>query len=149
MALFVQYFIKEDTVSFCLFYRPQTKFAKVMFLHVSVILSTGWGGHAWWGGACMARGVCMVGGMHGRGHAWQGACVAGGACLPRTPPGRYYGYGIRSMSGRYASYCNAFLFKEQFLFYGKKWWKVSTMCIINIAGWSRPPWNNIASRRIH
>ena len=25
-------------------YLPQTKFAKVMFLHVSVILSTGWGG---------------------------------------------------------------------------------------------------------
>ena len=34
------------------FYRPQTKFAKVMFLHVSVILSTG-------GGAC-SRGVCLV-----------------------------------------------------------------------------------------
>ena len=39
-------------------YRPQTKFAKVIFLQVSVILSTGWGvrgcfgGHAWllWGG---------------------------------------------------------------------------------------------------
>ena len=26
------------------FYRPQTKFAKVMFLHVSVIMSTGVGG---------------------------------------------------------------------------------------------------------
>ena len=53
------------------------------------------------GGACVARGhalwgVCMAGGgMHGGGH---------------PPPGRYYGYGIRSMSGRYASYWNAFLF---------------------------------------
>ena len=39
--------------------------------------------------------------MHGR-----------GACMPHMPPppSRYYGYGIRSMSGRYASYWNAFLF---------------------------------------
>ena len=86
--------------------------------------------------------------MHGRGGMrGKGGVHGGGPCMP--PPGRYYGYGIRSMSGRYASYWNAFLFKEQFLFYGKNWWKVSTMCIINITGWSRPPWNNIASRRIH
>ena len=50
-------------------------------------------------GACMAggmcgRGPCMTGGMHGR-----GACVAGGM------------RGIRSMSGLYASYWNAFFFK--------------------------------------
>ena len=51
-----------------------------------VCLSTGWGGRG--RGACMARG----GGVHGGG-----------------PPGRYYGYGIRWMSGRYASYWNAFL----------------------------------------
>ena len=51
-----------------------------MFLHVSVILSTGGGG------MCMARGggACMAGGLHGRGrgahggHVWQGgACMAG------------------------------------------------------------------------
>ena len=54
------------------------------------------GGHAWWGG-CMAGGACMGG------HAWQGG-------VTHTPPGRYYRYGIRSMSGRYASYWNAFLF---------------------------------------
>ena len=143
-------------------YRPQTKFAKVMFLQVSVCPQ--WGGRhchacppchahppadttamAWgrtWQGACMAGGV--FGGMHGRGcawqrgacmagrhvwqggawqgghawqgHAWWGACVAGGrvhgrgVCVPCTPPSRYYSYGIWSMSGRYASYCNAFLF---------------------------------------
>ena len=64
------------------FYRPQTKFAKVMFLHLSVSHSVhggcawaggmhgGGGRHAWWG-ACML-GVC------GRGHVWWGACVAGG-----------------------------------------------------------------------
>ena len=68
-------------------YRPQTKFAKVMFLHLSVILFKGecvvegraWqGGHVWQG-ACMAaggmhgRGVCMAGGVRGRGHACR-AC---------------------------------------------------------------------------
>ena len=117
------------------------KFAKVMFLQVSVCPQRGhawqggmhgmrgmhgrgcaWCGGVWWGGmhggghggggvhgrgrgmhgggggTCMV-GVCMVGGMHGRGvcawwgHAWQGGMS-----------GRYYGYGIRSMSRRYASY---------------------------------------------
>ena len=63
-------------------YRPQTKFAKVMFSQVSVCPRGGghawqgacvagrhaWQGeHAWWGGACMA------GGMHG-----GGACMVGG-----------------------------------------------------------------------
>ena len=88
-------------------------------------------GHAW-------QGVCMAGGVHGRGCAWQGACVAGGgacmagdvhgrgACMAggvhgrdrhawqggvcdmhACPPTRYYE--IWSMSGRYASYWNAFL----------------------------------------
>ena len=59
-------------------YRPQTKFAKVMFLHVSVILSTG-GWHAWqgeraWQGACVAWRVCTAGGMRGGGGG--GGCVA-------------------------------------------------------------------------
>ena len=55
------------------------------------------------------RGACMAGGMYGRGHAWQGeACVArGGACVAHTSPARYYE--IQSMSGRYASYWNAYL----------------------------------------
>ena len=64
------------------------------------------GGHAW--GACMAgvhgRGVCMVGG-----HAWWGVCMAEGCACHAHPPCRYYGHGIQSMSGRYASYWNAFL----------------------------------------
>ena len=47
-------------------------------------------------GACVV-GACMAGGVHGRGHAWH-------AC----PLDRYYE--TRSMSGRYASYWNAFLF---------------------------------------
>ena len=45
------------------------------------------------------------GGMHGRdgGHAWQGGVR-----------GRYYE--IRSMSGRYASYWNAFLLQKYVAF---------------------------------
>ena len=57
--------------------------------------------------------------MHGGGHEWQGGmhgrgvCMAGGVHDSHAPlPCRYYGYGIRSMSGRYASYWNAFLFFE-------------------------------------
>ena len=55
------------------YYRPQTKFAKVMFSEVSVYP---WGGmrgkgHAWWG----------------RGHAWQWGCVHGGeVCAMHAPP---------------------------------------------------------------
>ena len=65
-------------------------------------------GYAWLPGVCMVAGgvwllgACVVmGGMHGCG----GACVAaGGVCI---------GYDeIRSMSGRYASYWNAFLLDE-------------------------------------
>ena len=100
------------------FYRAQTKFAKVMFLQVSVCPWGGacvaggmhgggahGGGHAWQG-ACMAgEGCAWWGGMHGRGGAaWRGACVAGGHAwqiLRDTV--------IRSMSRRYASYWNAFL----------------------------------------
>ena len=61
------------------FYRPQTKFAKVMFLQVSVCPQRG--GHAWLlpggGGACMVAwgGVhgCSRGGMHG--------CLGGLGCV--------------------------------------------------------------------
>ena len=68
-------------------YRPQTKFAKVMFLQVSVILSTG-GGHAWllWEGVCMFApgGVCvwLLGGhawLLPGGHAWL--LLGGQACM--------------------------------------------------------------------
>ena len=63
--------------------------AKVIFLHLSVILFTGGacmakgggmhgkggcmakGGHAWQRGACMVKGVCGKGGMCGKGgHVW-------------------------------------------------------------------------------
>ena len=89
-------------------YRPQMKFAKVMFLQVSVCpqgggvhgrgacVAGGQGACVAGVGACMAGGCVWQGGMHGR-----GACVAGGMHC------RYYE--IRSMSGRYVSYWNAFL----------------------------------------
>ena len=58
-----------------------------MFLHLSVILFTGWGVHdrgCAWQGVCMAGGVHGrgsingMGGMHGRGHVWQvGKCGRG------------------------------------------------------------------------
>ena len=74
-------------------YRPQTKFAKVMFLQMSVC-PLGGGMRGWGGGV----------------HGW-GACVAGGMHAP-PPSATYYGYGIRSMSGRYVSYWNAFLLER-------------------------------------
>ena len=74
-------------------------------------------------------GVCM-GGMHGRGHAWPGVCVARGVCGRgcmhdmHALPGRYHGYGIPSMSGRYASYWNALLFQKMNLTSGKSCSKI-------------------------
>ena len=64
-------------------------------------------GHAWF---LFSRGVCMVlfsGGMHG--FIQRGACMVlfGGACMVFSV---FSGYNeIRSMSGQYASYWNAFL----------------------------------------
>ena len=66
-------------------YRPQTKFAKVMFLHRSVSHSVhregacvGRGGMHGWGGVCMAGGMCG----RGRGRAWQGGVHATHAPSP-------------------------------------------------------------------
>ena len=72
--------------------RPQRSCAKVIFLHVCVILSME-GGRAWPGGMCggghACLGVCIPGGMC----AWWGVCMprvcvcwgmcAWGACMPR------------------------------------------------------------------
>ena len=85
-----------------IFYRPQTKFAKVMFLQVSVCPQGGcvWllpGGHAWLlpgGHVWLLGGVhgCSGGGMHS---CSQGACVVAprGACMV-APRG-----GVRGCSG--------------------------------------------------
>ena len=84
------------------YYRPQTKFAKVMFLQVPVCPHGGgacmvlFGGHAWF----------YLGGVHGfirGGHAWF---YLGGHVWFF----QFFRYNeIRSRSGRYASYWNAFL----------------------------------------
>ena len=57
---------------------------EVMFLHVSVILSTG-EGHVWWGGGMHGRGHAWQGGMRGRGRAWWGTCMVHMPPLPDTP----------------------------------------------------------------
>ena len=79
--------------------------AKVMFLHVSVILSTGlgWGVCSW---GCLLGG----GGVPAQGVGEGGGLVSQHA-LRQTPPGRD-GY----CCGRYASYWNAFFFINFYLF---------------------------------
>ena len=93
------------------FYRPQTKFAKVMFSQVSVCPPWGGGGcgrgacmavvggHAWhrgvwqWGMACVTRGACMDGRgcVWWGGHVWKGGVYGGGACMAlMSPPSGYY-----------------------------------------------------------
>ena len=68
----------------CMYYRPQTKSAKVTFLHLSVSHSVHRGDMGGKGGM-HGSGACMVWGMCGRGHAWRGGmhdwgCMAGGMC---------------------------------------------------------------------
>ena len=128
-------------------YRPQTKFAKVMFLQVSVCPQGC--GRVWQGGMHGGEHVCQ-GGVHGRGHAWQGACMVGGvhgggghawwwevgwrACHARTPAD-ITGYG--QWAGYWnISYWNAFMFrwKDQMRtwisarVYWIKWRKSSQTC---------------------
>ena len=89
------------------------KFVKVMFLHMFVSHSVHGGMHGCEEGVhgregayVVAWGACVVvGGMHGcGGHAWL--------------QGGYLGYDeIWSMSGQYASYWNAFLFKVTYPLY--------------------------------
>ena len=95
-------------------YRPQTKFTKVMFLHLSVSHSVHRGGacvaggYAWQGVMCgrgghACRGVCVAGGVHGRGrgmHGRRGVCVAGGVCVV----GGICGGGVCMAGGMYATH---------------------------------------------
>ena len=85
------------------YYRPQTKFAKVLFLQVSVCPRGG--------------GVRGSGDMHTR-VCVAGGCVVGAVCGMHAPPQQILrDTVIRSMSGRYASYWNAFLFVFLFNIY--------------------------------
>ena len=97
------------------------------YVITGVCLSTGGGGcmaggHAWQEDVGGRQGHAWQGGMHGggmhgreacmskRGCTWQGACIS---CTPATatPPRQILrDTVIQSMSGRYASYWNAFLF---------------------------------------
>ena len=134
------------------FYRPQTKFAKVMFLYLSVIQSTGWG-------MSRSRPRREVGGGLARGGIWPrpkgkvgrsggGEVVSrprpGGVSRPRpgrsrpTPgvdvqaqgvyPSMYWGRHPPPADGyccgRYTSYWNAFLSLNLFLVVNR------TKCII-------------------
>ena len=132
------------------FYRPQTKFAKVMFLQVSVCPHRGgargfilggvrdfirggmrgfisggvwfylggpaWfylGGHVWFysGGMWFYLGGRVW--FYSGGHAWfsGGVCGFSGGVRGFFS---FFGYNeIRSMSGRYTSYWNAFLFQHE------------------------------------
>ena len=107
------------------------KFAKVMFLQASVCPQGG--EHVWLLGGCawLRGGVCVValGGMHGC--SWGACMVAPGGHVWLLRGGRawllwggmhgcfwggvhgFFGE-IRSMSGWYASYWNAFLFNNVF-----------------------------------
>ena len=89
-------------------YRPQTKFAKVMFLHLSVILSTG---GSTWAGTPLGRYT------PGQVHPPRRYTPSSGQVHPlgRYPPGQVHHpatvyAGIWSTSGRYASHsCSFFL----------------------------------------
>ena len=69
-------------------------------------------GHAWWGHGW--QGACMAGGMDGRG--MHGAGCAWHPHHPHPPPHKQILPDTvkQSMSGRYASYWNAFLFFKFF-----------------------------------
>ena len=101
--------------------------AKVMFLHVSVILLTGgvsaWRGGLPGGGVSAWKGGSFWGVLQIFGGVLQ---IFGGGVLGGVPPnfrgggvspnngGGGFSPGIRSTFGRYASYWNAFLYNNRF-----------------------------------
>ena len=112
-------------------YRLQTKFAKVMFLQVSVYPQGGGmrgrgacmtGGHAWQGGCAYGRGdvhgrvVCGRGSMHGRG---MGRSVHGrGVCGRRCMAGGMHGGGACMVGGMHGREC--------------AWWVACMPCMLHI-----------------
>ena len=84
-----------------IYYRPQRSWAKVMFLQASVILLTGGGVSA-----SVHAGIPPPGSRPPLGPDPPGADTPPGT---RHPPPPEANSGIRSTSGRYASYWNAFL----------------------------------------
>ena len=90
-----------------LYYRPQRSWAKVMFLQASVILSTG-GGVASVHAGMPAPPTRQTPPGPGRHTPWTRQTPP----RPGRHPPREADASIRSMSGRYASYWNAFLFLD-------------------------------------
>ena len=87
------------------------------------------GRHAWlWGVMCGCGGSCVVVGgdmcgcgghacLRGDVHGCKGVCVVAGGCMCSCG-GACVGYDeIRSMSGRYASYWNAFLLRLSLVYF--------------------------------
>ena len=96
-------------------YRPQRSWGKVMLLHVSVILFTEGGLSLSQGGLGLCLwGVSILGGF------CPGGSLLGGFCLGVSVQGvSVWGVSVMEtprtvMSGRYASYWNAFLFDLSF-----------------------------------
>ena len=98
-------------------YRPQTKFAKVMFF-TGVCLSTG-GSASRWGGGCIGGGICIWGGLHPRGVYIQGGVCIQWICIQgesasrgstHCPQIRYYMIQSSTLSYPTLSDWNTFLF---------------------------------------
>ena len=85
------------------YYRPQRSWVKVMFLQASVILSTG-------GGLRQGNPPPLARRPPRQGDTPLGADPPRSRPPPGTRPPREADSSIRSTSGRYASYWNAFLF---------------------------------------
>ena len=80
--IYLLIFIHDSNLQKKTFYRPQTKFAEVLFLQMSVYPQGGvrGKGRVCGKGVCMAKGAGMAGEVCMAGaHVWQlgGACVAG------------------------------------------------------------------------
>ena len=89
-------------------YRPQTKFAKVMFLHVSVCPQGGFSRPTPRGGRLRGLGGGGSQGLHLGGCPGPGQGDVSQHALRQTPPHQVDGY----CCGRYASYWNAFLLTD-------------------------------------
>ena len=118
------------------YYRPQRSWAKVIFLHVSVILLTGGVSPNFWGGSKFSGGSPILGGVS--------PIFRGGRCLqffggspnfflffkfffffkffsPKISSEMHQPPSLRwSMHGWYASYWNAFLFLNKFIYLVKR-----------------------------
>ena len=126
------WFICYQTSIFLYLITVRNEVAKVMFLHVSVILFTGGGvlsqhalqvvsqhalqqGGLLWGG-CLFQGGSAPGGVCSQGVPALGGLLPVGVPAPRgsvePPPPKADGY----CCGRYASYWNTFLFENDLTF---------------------------------